>query len=199
MALKKHVAVYARVSTGGQSSGMQLRELRAFCRRRGFTIVKEYVDQVTGNVAARRRRRDLAYIDLMNDAVRSTFDTVIVWKFDRFARSLSALIEGLQTFSSLGIDFISVTEAIDTTTPQGRLFFGMVGCFAEFEREMIADRVRAGLAHARAKGTQLGRPRDMAAAVKVRKLAGRFSISEIARRTKLSRAGVRKILAREKA
>ena len=177
---------------------MQLRELRAFCKRRGFTIVKEYVDRVTGVVTSRRRRRrDQAYVELMNDAVQKRFACVVVWKFDRFARSLSALIEGLQTFQGLGIDFISVTEAIDTTTPQGRMVFNIVACFAEFEREMIVDRVRAGLANARAKGTTLGRPPDIATQAKVWTLEDKgLTISAIARQAKCSRAGVRKILAR---
>ncbi len=196
--MNQNVAIYARVSTGHQSASMQLRELRAFCKRRGFTIVNEYVDQVTGVVTSRRRRRrDQAYVDLMNDAVQKRFACVVVWKFDRFARSLAALIEGLQTFQGLGIDFISVTEAIDTTTPQGRMVFNIVACFAEFEREMIVDRVRAGLANAKARGTTLGRPRDIAIQAKVYNLHDRgFTVSAIARAAKCSRAGVRKILAR---
>lgn len=196
--MKTPVAIYARVSTGHQSAAMQLRELRAFCKRRGFTIVKEYVDKVTGVITSRRRRRrDQAYVDLMNDAVQKRFTCVVVWKFDRFARSLAGLIEGLQTFQGLGIDFISVTEAIDTTTPQGRMVFNVVACFAEFEREMIVDRVRAGLANARAKGTTLGRPPDVATQATVWKLKDKgLSISAIAREAKCSRAGVRKILAR---
>lgn len=217
---KPVVAIYARVSTSDQSPGLQLRELRTFAKRRGFTIAREYMDQVTGDVATRvrgnreqlvlttakgrtilnprrRRRRDQGYIDLMNDAVHKKFDCVIVWKFDRFARSLAALVEALQTFAALGIEFISITEAIDTTTPQGRLFFHIVGSFAEFEREMIVERVRAGIANARAKGTQLGRPRDLAIENKVRKLAAKgLSLSAIARQVKRSRTGVRKILQR---
>jgi DNA invertase Pin-like site-specific DNA recombinase len=89
---------------------------------------------------------------------RSLVDCVIVWKYDRFARSLSVLISALQQFSALGVDFISYTQNIDTTTPMGRLFYHVIGSFAEFEREMIVERVRAGLRNARAKGKVLGRP-----------------------------------------
>lgn len=201
----KTVAIYARVSTAEQSTALQLRELRQFAKRRGFTIAKEYVDQVTGNTSSPKRRavkrgprRDQAYIDLMNDAVKKHFDCVIVWKFDRFARSLSALIEALQTFAALSIDFVSVTEAIDTTTPMGRLFFHIVGSFAEFEREMIVERVKAGLKNARARGMTLGRPRDREIDAEVRKLAQQGeTISAIAREVQRSRAGVRKILTRD--
>jgi DNA invertase Pin-like site-specific DNA recombinase len=194
-----NVAVYARVS--GRQNAAMLRELRAFCKRRRFKVVKEYVDRVTGVITSRRRRRrDQAYVELMNDAVMKRFTCVVVWKFDRFARSLSGLIEGLQTLQGLGIDFISVTEAIDTTTPQGRMVFHVIGSFAEFEREMIVDRVRAGLANARAKGTTLGRPPDVWTQTKVWKLQDKgLTISAIARAANCSRAGVRKILARRAA
>ncbi len=125
------VAIYARVSTGEQNPELQLRELRDYAERRGFTVHREYMDQASGDV---RRRR---------------FDCVLVWKYDRFARSLGALITALQEFRDLGVDFISHTQAIDTTTPMGRLFFHVIGSFAEFERDVIVERVRAGLANAR--------------------------------------------------
>src|SRR3954470_15991989 len=150
------VAIYARVSTGEQSPELQLRELRGYAGRRGFVVQRGYVDQASGDV--RRRRRAPAFDELMADARRRRFDCVLVWKYDRFARSLGALVAALQEFRDLGVDFISYTQAIDTTTPMGQLFFHVIGSFAEFERDMIVERVRAGLANARAKGKRLGRP-----------------------------------------
>ena len=95
----------------------------------------------------------------MRDARKRLFDVVLVWKFDRFARSLKHLIESLDEFSALGIDFVSLTEGIDTTTPAGQLLFHIVGAVAQFERDLIVERVRAGMAHARAMGKRIGRPR----------------------------------------
>lgn len=121
---------------------------------------------VSGDV--RRRRRVPAFDALMTDARRRRFDCVLVWKYDRFARSLGTLVSALQEFQDLGMDFISYTQAIDTTTPMDRLFFYVIGSFAEFERDVIVERVRAGLANARAKGKRLGRPvRDPAAQARI--------------------------------
>ena len=116
------VAIYARVSTGEQNPEAQLLALREYASRRGFSIYKEYVDHVSGDVERRRAKRqnDRAYCELMEDASRRSFDCVLVWKYDRFARSLSILVAGLQQFSTLGIDFISYTQNIDTTTAMGR-------------------------------------------------------------------------------
>ena len=190
------VAIYARVSTGEQSPEAQLRELRAYAAHRGFAIVREYVDQASGDV--HRRRRAPEFEALMQDARRRRFDCVLVWKYDRLARTLGALIGALQEFNDLGVDFISHTQAIDTTTPMGRLFFHVIGSFAEFERDVIVERVRAGLANARAKGKRLGRPvRDPDAQARVVALKGeRLSLRQIAARERLSPSGVRKILLR---
>jgi DNA invertase Pin-like site-specific DNA recombinase len=190
------VAIYARVSTGEQSPEAQLHELRDYAERRGFLIHREYVDQASGDV--RRRRRAPEFEALMADARRRRIDCVLVWKYDRFARSLGALIAALEEFRDLGVDFISHTQAVDTTTPMGRLFFHVIGSFAEFEREMIAERVRAGLANARAKGKRLGRPvRDPDAQARVVALKGEgLSLRQIAARERLSPSGVRKILLR---
>ncbi len=137
----------------------------------------------------------------MADARRRRFDCVLVWKYDRFARSLGALIGALAEFNVLGIDFISHTQAIDTTTAMGRLFFHVIGSFAEFEREIIVERVRAGLANARAKGKRLGRPvRDPAAAARIIALKDEgLSLRQIAARERLSPSGVRKVLQRAEA
>jgi DNA invertase Pin-like site-specific DNA recombinase len=188
------VAIYARVSTGEQSPELQLRELRDYAERRGFVVHREYVDQVSGDV--RRRKRAPAFEALMGDARRRRFDCVLVWKYDRFARSLGALIAALQEFRDLGVDFISHTQAIDTTTPMGRLFFHVIGSFAEFERDVIVERVRAGLANARAKGQRLGRPvRDPGAQARIVALKSEgLSLRQIAARERLSPSGVRKML-----
>ena len=191
------VAIYARVSTGEQNPELQLRELREYAARRGFLLHREYVDQASGDVR-RRGRRAPAFDALMADARRRRFDCVLVWKYDRFARSLGALVAALQEFRDLGVDFISHTQAIDTTTPMGRLFFHVIGSFAEFERDVIVERVRAGLANARAKGKRLGRPvHDPGAETRIVALKGEgLSLREIAARERLSPSGVRKMLKR---
>jgi len=190
------VAIYARVSTGEQSPEAQLRELRVYAEHRGFHISREYVDQASGDV--RKRRRAPEFEALMADARRRRFDCVLVWKYDRFARTLGALITALQEFRDLGVDFISHTQAIDTTTPMGRLFFHVIGSFAEFERDVIVERVKVGLANARAKGKRLGRPvKDASAAARVAALrADGMSLRAIAAAEGLSASGVRKMLLR---
>jgi len=162
------VAIYARVSTPdgkGQSPEMQLRELREHCERRGWTIAGEYVDRMTG---AKDRRPELDR--LMANAHRRRFDVVAVWKFDRFARSVSHLLRALDTFRALGIEFVSLSESLDTATPAGRMVFTVLGAVAELERSLIAERVRAGLRNARAKGRKLGRPRVAVDASQVARL-----------------------------
>jgi DNA invertase Pin-like site-specific DNA recombinase len=153
---KKRVALYARVSTlNGQNPEMQLGELRDYCQRRGFVIANEYVDK--GISGARERRPALDR--LMADCRKRLVDAVVVYRYDRFARSLPQLVNALEEFRALGIDFISLHEGVDTSTPNGRLVFGIFASIAEFERELIRDRVRSGLAAAKAKGKRLGRPR----------------------------------------
>jgi DNA invertase Pin-like site-specific DNA recombinase len=151
-------AIYARVSTvgNGQSPEMQLRELRDYCERRGWQITGEYVD--AGISGAKDSRPELNR--LMADAHKRRFDVVCVWKFDRFARSVSHLLRALETFKALGIEFCSFSEQMDTSTPTGRMIFTVLGAVAELERSLIAERVRAGLRNARAKGKRLGRPRS---------------------------------------
>ena len=195
-----NVAIYARVSTHEQNPDMQLSELRDYAKRRGFTVFKEYVDHVTGNVDARKKKKrvpDPGYRALMKDAHLKLFECVMVWKYDRLARSLSALIEALNTFDSLKINFISCTQEVDTTTPAGRLFFHMVACFAEFERDIINERTRAGIANARAMGVTLGRPRQPELEQKVLKLRkDGLSLRRIAETVGMSNAGVLKVIRR---
>lgn len=152
-------AIYARVSTSnGQDPGMQLRELREYCQRRGWEVAREYVD--VGISGAKEKRPELDR--LLADAHRRRFDAVVVWRFDRFARSVSHLLRALETFRALGIEFVSLSEQVDTSTPTGKLVFTVLGAVAELERSLIAERVRAGLRNARAKGRRLGRPRKAA-------------------------------------
>jgi DNA invertase Pin-like site-specific DNA recombinase len=186
----KRAVIYARVSTQDQDPGMQLAELRRYADRRDFSVEAEYVDQVTGDV--KRTRRAPQYEALMRDARARRFDVVLVWKFDRFARSLQALLEALQTFGALGIDFISSTQDIDTTCSMGRLFFQVVGAFGEFERSLIVERTRAGIANARRRGVTFGRPRDHAQETRILRLRREgLSIRAIARLEKKSAPGVK--------
>lgn len=150
-------AAYARVSTlnSGQDPTMQTRELREFCERRGWEIFDCYVDNgVSGKKDSRPQLNRM-----MRDAHARRFDVVVCWRFDRFSRSVSHLCRALETFHALGIQFVSLSEQVDTTTPTGKLVFTILGAVAEGERNLIAERVRAGLKNARAKGKTLGRPR----------------------------------------
>src|SRR3981189_549472 len=150
------VAIYARVSTAnnGQDPTMQPRELREYAERRGWTVAGEYVD--IGISGTKEKRPELDR--LMGDAHRRRFDAVVVWKFDRFARSVSHLLRALETFKAQGIEFVSFSEQLDTSTPAGKLVFTVLGAVAELERGLIVERVESGLWNARAKGKILGRP-----------------------------------------
>jgi DNA invertase Pin-like site-specific DNA recombinase len=128
--------------------------MREYCERRGWTLAGEYVD--SGISGAKDRRPELDR--LMADAHKRRFDVVAVWKFDRFARSVSHLLRALDTFRILGIEFVSLSESLDTATPAGRMVFTVLGAVAELERSLIVERVKAGLRNARAKGKRLGRP-----------------------------------------
>jgi DNA invertase Pin-like site-specific DNA recombinase len=183
------VAIYARVSTtgNGQSPEMQLRELREYCDRRGWPIAGEYVD--SGFSGAKDSRPELN--KLMADAHQRRFDVVCVWKFDRFARSVSHLLRALETFKALGIEFISFSEQMDTSTPTGRMIFTVLGAVAELERSLIAERVRAGLRNARAKGKRLGRPTAKVSDIEINKLlASGFSMQSAGDRLGCSAATV---------
>ena len=157
--LQQRAAIYARVSTTnhGQDVAVQTRELEQFAQARGWQIVGQYLD--AGVSGAKDSRPELNR--LMTDAHRRRFEVVVVWKFDRFARSVSHLLRALETFNALGIAFVSLSEQMDTTTPAGKMVFTVLGAVAELERSLIAERVRAGLRNARAKGKTLGRPRTV--------------------------------------
>jgi DNA invertase Pin-like site-specific DNA recombinase len=161
-------AIYARVSTvnAGQDPTMQTRELEEYCLRRGWEIHASYVDNgVSGKKDSRPRLNQM-----MQDAHERRFDVVVVWRFDRFARSVSHLLRALETFNSLGVQFVSLSEQVDTSTPMGKMVFTVLGAVAELERNLIVERVRAGLRHARSKGKRLGRPRKPVDAVVIRSM-----------------------------
>ena len=149
-------ALYGRVSTTnhGQDIGLQTRELRQFAEARGWQIVGEYLDE--GISGTKDSRPELNR--LMADAHKRRFDVVCVWRFDRFARSVSHLLRALETFKALGIDFVSFSEQMDTSTPAGKMVFTVLGAVAELERSLIVERVRAGMRNARARGKCIGRP-----------------------------------------
>lgn len=154
--MRVRAAIYGRVSTSnhGQDVTVQTRELREYCERRGWQLIGEYVDVGISGTKDKRPELDR----LMSDAHRRKFDVVAVWKFDRFARSVSHLLRALDTFKTLGVEFVSLSESLDTATPAGRMVFTVLGAVAELERSLIAERVRAGLRNAKAKGKRLGRP-----------------------------------------
>lgn len=185
------VGLYARVSTNDQQTiPLQLRALREYTVRRGWTIALQVKEVASG--ASQRQLRE----KLLDAARRREIDVVLVWRLDRWGRSVADLLATLQELEHLGVGFVSLTEALDLTTPTGRAMAGLLAVFAEFEREILRERVRAGLAHARQNGTKLGRPATAARhAPEIRKLhrAG-VSQTEIARRLQIGRTSVRRIL-----
>jgi putative DNA-invertase from lambdoid prophage Rac len=184
--------LYARVSTNDQQTlPMQLRALREYAARRGWSVISQIKE--VGSGAAQRQMRE----KLIEAARRREIDVVLVWRLDRWGRSVTDLLATMQELDHLGVGFVSLTEALDLTTPAGRAMAALLAVFAEFEREILSERVRAGLAHARLNGKQMGRPATAALhADKVRKLSrSDLSKSEIARRLNIGRTSVRRILA----
>ena len=183
--------LYARVSTNDQQTiPLQIRALREYAVRRGWTIALQVKE--VGSGASERQLRE----KLLDAARRREIDVVLVWRLDRWGRSVADLLATLQELNHLGVGFVSLTEALDLTTPAGRAMAALLAVFAEFEREILRERVRAGLAHARRNGKKLGRPITAAAkAGEVRALrrAG-ISKAEIARRLQIGRTSVRRIL-----
>ena len=184
--------LYARVSTHDQQTiPLQTRAVREYANRRGWRIVLQVKE--IGSGASQRERRE----KLLEAARRREIDVVLVWRLDRWGRSVTDLLATLQELEHLGVGFVSLTEALDLTTPAGRAMAGLLAVFAEFEREILRERTKAGLAHARAIGKRLGRPATAAVhAAEIRKLhRARVSKSEIARRLQIGRTSVRRILA----
>jgi len=150
------IGIYARVSTKDQSCEMQIRDLRSYCAARGLELVREYID--VGQSGAKDSRPELNR--LMDDARKRQFDAIVVWRFDRFARSTKHLLLALEEFRSLGIQFISYQENIDTSSPLGQALFTIVSAVAQLERDLIRERVSAGIRNARENGKRLGRPKS---------------------------------------
>lgn len=184
-------ALYARVSSNDQQTlPMQIHALREYATRRDWTIAMQVRE--VGSGAAKRQARER----LIEAARRREIDVVLVWRLDRWGRSVTDLLATLQELRHLGVGFVSLTEALDLTTPAGRAMAGLLAIFAEFEREILGERTRAGLAQARQNGKQLGRPLTAALhAAQIRKLhrAG-VAKAEIARRLQIGRTSVRRIL-----
>jgi putative DNA-invertase from lambdoid prophage Rac len=183
--------LYARVSTNEQQTlPMQSHAMREYAARRGWTVAMQVRD--VGSGAAQRQARE----KLLEAARRREIDVVVVWRLDRWGRSVTDLLATLQELEHLGVGFVSLIEALDLTTPAGRAMAGLFAIFAEFEREILRERTRAGLAQARLNGRRLGRPMTAGLqAAEIRKLhrAG-VSKSEVARRLQISRTSVRRIL-----
>ncbi len=190
---KKRVAVYVRVSTKGQSVDMQLNDLERYASERRLNVFKVYQDEGVSGTKEKRPALD----ELMNDAGKRRFDAVLVWRFDRFARSTRHLVTALHEFRNLGIDFISYQENIDTSSPLGEAIFTIISAMSKLERDIIAERVKGGLRKARAKGKRLGRPKskiDTDKVIEYRKQ--NKSIRQIATALNLSKGTVQRALER---
>ena len=185
------IALYARVSTDGQDPEVQLQALRSHATNRGWIIIEEFVDH--GYSGAKEKRPALDR--MIKAAWTGTFQAVLVWRFDRFARSVKHLITALEQFRSLNINFISLQEQFDTSTPIGHAMFTIIGAMAQLERDIIRERVKAGLDHARSRGIRLGRPVASAKPDEVLDLKDQgFSVPEIAKRLHCSRSTVKRRL-----
>jgi len=183
----KRIAIYARVSTTDQSTDSQLLDLRRYVSERGWNIFREYSDNgISGTKDSRP-----ALNELMNDGRKRRFDVVLVWRFDRFARSTKHLILALEEFKNLGIDFVSYQENIDTSSPLGSAIFTIISAVAQLERDIIAERVKAGLRRAAVRGRQLGRPSAKLNKGELQRLRKRgLSTRAIAERLKVSKSTV---------
>jgi DNA invertase Pin-like site-specific DNA recombinase len=189
-------ALYARCSTHdkGQDPELQLTPLREYCQRRGFAMAGEYVDNGISGTKERRPQLD----SLIDAARKRQIDVVIVWKLDRFGRSLKQLVMALEELSAIGVGFISFQDNLDLTTPQGRLMFHIIGAMAEFERELIRERVKAGIENARRKGKRLGRksvpPVDVAKIIHAHQKNPALSIRQLATELGFKKSLVHKTL-----
>ena len=191
----KRAAIYARVSTDGQTAENQIRELRMIAARAGWEVVSEFVDNGVSGAKGRAHRPE--FNALCNAAVRREFDIVLAWSVDRLGRSLQHLLTFLGELHAVGVDLYLHQQAVDTTTPAGRALFQMMGVFAEFERSMIQERVKAGLRRARARGRRLGRhsvPQVKENAIRAAREAGK-GIKTIAREVGVGVSVVQRVVA----
>jgi len=181
MAKKIRVALYSRVSTDGQNMDGQESEMKEYAKHRGWEVTRMYRDKMSGTKSSRPELDEL-----MADAKKRKMDIVLVWRFDRFARSVSHLLQALEMFRTVGIEFVSISEQVDTSTPTGKMVFTVLGAVAELERSLIAERVRMGLQSAKKKGKRLGRPpiRHLNTAelgkVSADRATGKFSLRRLA-------------------
>ncbi len=194
---RKRVALYARVSTDGQSVENQLQELEAVARKEGWQIVQRYTDK--GISGAKGRKDRPAFDGLCKAAMRREFDLIAAWSVDRLGRSLLDLVTFLKDIHAKGINLYLHKQGLDTTTPTGEMMFQMMGVFAQFERTIIVERVKAGLKRAKAEGRKLGRPRvDGKVTAKVLALRrGGKGLRKIARELGIGNATVQRILEEE--
>src|SRR5688572_11358120 len=191
-AIMKRAALYMRVSTKGhgQTTETQALALRDYVQHRGFEIFQEYRDEgISGSKDSRP-----ALDRLMKDAKARKFDVVIVARFDRFARSVSHLLRALEEFSHLGVDFVSLSESVDTSTPMGKMIFTVLGAVAELERNLIKERVHMGISRARKEGKTLGRPKRIFDRAKARRMLETMSAREVARKLGVSRGVIERAL-----
>ncbi len=192
---RKRAALYLRVSTDGQTVENQRLALEAVCEQRGWRVVQVYADNGVSGAKARNQRPGLDV--MLKDASRGRFDVVLAWALDRLGRSLIDLLDTLGELEAAAVALVLHQQAIDTTTPAGRMFFQVTGAFAEFERGMIRNRVMAGLERARARGVQLGRPKTgskVEAAIRVR-LAKGEGIKKVAKAVGVGNGTVSRIKA----
>lgn len=190
----KRVVLYMRVSTLDQHPETQLHDLRALAAQRGYQIVQEYTDKISGAKAKRPGLDQLLY-----DARRGRFDVVMVWSFDRLARSVRHFLEVLDELNHLQVEFVSFRENIDTGGPLGRAIVIIVGAIAELERALIVERVRAGMRRARLEGRHIGRPQlDLDRGAIVRHRAHGQSLGQLAKTFRVSRTTIARVLDEEK-
>lgn len=191
-ATKLRAGIYARVSTADQSPTMQVEALREYCARRGLVVVDEFIDKAVSGTRERRPALDR----LMDAARKRKLDIVVVYKFDRFARSVRHLVNALHEFEELGVQFCSYTENIDTSSPLGRALFAIASALSELERSLIVERSGEGQRRARARGVHIGRPRKQVDIDMIRHLRDRegLSLRAIAERLGVSTSIVQRVL-----
>jgi DNA invertase Pin-like site-specific DNA recombinase len=193
------VAIYTRVSTGGQTTANQLRELRAAAERLGHQVIAEFTDEGISGAKGREGRPGLN--KLLDGVTRGDFDKVMAWSVDRLGRSLPDLLTFMGELKAKGVDLYLHQQALDTSTPAGKAMFQMLGVFSEFEREIIRERVNAGLARAKAQGKTLGRPRqnDPKRFAAIRKLRRqKVGINKIARQLRIGVSSVQRLVSAER-
>lgn len=195
----RRAAIYARVSTDGQTTENQLRELRQVTKRMNWEVVEEYIDEAVSGAKGRDKRP--RFDALCKAAVRREFDVILAWSVDRLGRSLQHLVGFLDEIQAKGVDLYLHQQGIDTTTPAGKAMYQMCGVFAEFERAMIQERVRAGIARARAAGKRLGRPSIAPGVTRQIRLLSKQGISQrrIAKQVRVGLGTVNRVLSADSA